>query len=71
MQQRSEWSHECDRHSVLHRHLQEQTRCVVVLQLLGVDGSSLADALTHRKLTAKGEEVQHLSLSHSSTAYSM
>ncbi|CAM9127366.1 unnamed protein product [Lampetra planeri] len=25
--------------------------------LLGVDGSSLADALTHRKLTAKGEEM--------------
>ncbi|XP_078478514.1 LOW QUALITY PROTEIN: unconventional myosin-Ic-like, partial [Lampetra planeri] len=26
-------------------------------KLLGVDGSSLADALTHRKLTAKGEEM--------------
>lgn len=32
-------------------------RCVVVFQLLGVDGSALREALTHKKLTAKGEEV--------------
>lgn len=32
-------------------------RCVVVLQLLAVDGSALGEALTHKKLTAKGEEV--------------
>lgn len=34
-----------------------ENRCVVVLQLLGVDGSVLREALTHKKLTAKGEEV--------------
>lgn len=34
-----------------------ENRCVVVLQLLGVDGSALKEALTHKKLTAKGEEV--------------
>lgn len=33
-----------------------ENRCVV-LQLLGVDGSALREALTHKKLTAKGEEV--------------
>ena len=26
-------------------------------QLMGVDGSALGEALTHKKLTAKGEEV--------------
>lgn len=34
-----------------------ENRCVVVFQLLGVDGSALGEALTHKKLTAKGEEV--------------
>lgn len=34
-----------------------ESRCAVVLQLLGVDGSALKEALTHKKLTAKGEEV--------------
>lgn len=34
-----------------------ESRCVVVLQLLGVDGSAFREALTHKKLTAKGEEV--------------
>lgn len=34
-----------------------ENRCVVVFQLLGVDGSALREALTHKKLTAKGEEV--------------
>uniref|UniRef100_A0A8C4ILH6 Myosin-Ic n=1 Tax=Dicentrarchus labrax TaxID=13489 RepID=A0A8C4ILH6_DICLA len=34
-----------------------QNRCVVVFQLLGVDGSALREALTHKKLTAKGEEM--------------
>lgn len=34
-----------------------ENRCVVVFQLLGVDGSTLGEALTHKKLTAKGEEV--------------
>lgn len=35
-----------------------EARCVVVvLQLLGVDDSGLREALTHKKLTAKGEEV--------------
>lgn len=41
------------------KNLQEgiaENRCVV-LQLLGVDGSALREALTHKKLTAKGEEV--------------
>uniref|UniRef100_A0A8D3CSZ7 Unconventional myosin-Ic-like n=1 Tax=Scophthalmus maximus TaxID=52904 RepID=A0A8D3CSZ7_SCOMX len=32
-------------------------KCVLVLQLLGVDDSALREALTHKKLTAKGEEV--------------
>ncbi|MEQ2186179.1 hypothetical protein GOODEAATRI_026085 [Goodea atripinnis] len=31
------------------------------VQLLGVDGSALKEALTHKKLTAKGEEVIVLS----------
>lgn len=34
-----------------------ENRCVVVLQLLAVDGCALGEALTHKKLTAKGEEV--------------
>lgn len=34
-----------------------KNRCVVVLQLLAVDGCALGEALTHKKLTAKGEEV--------------
>ena len=34
-----------------------ESRCAGVLQLLGVDGSALKEALTHKKLTAKGEEV--------------
>lgn len=34
-----------------------ENRCVVVLQLLAVDGCALREALTHKKLTAKGEEV--------------
>lgn len=34
-----------------------ENRCVVVSQLLGVDGSALREALTHKKFTAKGEEV--------------
>lgn len=34
-----------------------KNRCVVVFQLLAVDGSALGEALTHKKLTAKGEEV--------------
>lgn len=33
------------------------SRCVVVFQLLGVDVLALGEALTHKKLTAKGEEV--------------
>uniref|UniRef100_A0A668ASF7 Myosin Ic, paralog a n=1 Tax=Myripristis murdjan TaxID=586833 RepID=A0A668ASF7_9TELE len=37
-------------------HITTET-CVVVLQLLGVDGSALREALTHKKLIAKGEEV--------------
>lgn len=44
----------------MHKELQKgiaENRCVVVLQLLGVDGSALTEALTHKKLTAKGEEV--------------
>lgn len=36
-----------------------ENRCVVVLQLLAVDGCALGEALTHKKLTAKGEEVTH------------
>lgn len=36
---------------------------LVVLQLLGVDGSALGNALTHKKLTAKGEEVGQTILS--------
>lgn len=43
-----------------HTHSQKcntEYRFVVVLQLLGVDGSALREALTHRKLIAKGEEV--------------
>jgi len=32
--------------------------CVfVILQLLGVDGTVLKEALTHKKIIAKGEEV--------------
>lgn len=38
-------------------HMKALNRCVVVFQLLGVDGSALTEALTHKKLTAKGEEV--------------
>lgn len=34
-----------------------ENRCDVVLQLLAVDGCALGEALTHKKLTAKGEEV--------------
>lgn len=34
-----------------------RNRCVVVFQLLAVDGSALEEALTHKKLKAKGEEV--------------
>lgn len=30
---------------------------LVVFQLLAVDGSALEEALTHKKLKAKGEEV--------------
>lgn len=37
-------------------HSAESTR-VVVFQLLSVDGSELKEALTHKKLTAKGDEV--------------
>lgn len=36
-----------------------KNRCVVVFQLLAVDGSALGEALTHKKLTAKGEEVTY------------
>lgn len=36
--------------------------CVVVFQLLAVDGSALGEALTHKKLKAKGEEVIYQSL---------
>lgn len=46
--------------SNMHKHSQKgfaESRCVVVFQLLGVDGSALREALTHKKLTAKGEEV--------------
>lgn len=46
--------------SNMHKILQggaAENRCVVVFQLLGVDGSALGEALTHKKLTAKGEEV--------------
>lgn len=39
------------------RSLNENMCVVAVLQLLGVDGSALKEALTHKKLTAKGEEV--------------
>lgn len=44
----------------MHKNFQKgiaESRCVVVFQLLGVDGSALTEALTHKKLTAKGEEV--------------
>ncbi len=44
----------------MHKNSQKgkaENRCVVVFQLLGVDGSALEEALTHKKLTAKGEEV--------------
>lgn len=44
----------------MQKHLQKglaESRCVVVFQLLGVDGAALGEALTHKKLTAKGEEV--------------
>uniref|UniRef100_A0A7N8X8E9 Myosin Ic, paralog a n=1 Tax=Mastacembelus armatus TaxID=205130 RepID=A0A7N8X8E9_9TELE len=47
-------------HSNIHKWSQKgivENRCVVVFQLLGVDGSALREALTHKKLTAKGEEV--------------
>lgn len=30
---------------------------VVLFQLLGVNGAVLTEALTHKKITAKGEEV--------------
>lgn len=32
--------------------------CCVVCQLLGVEGSVLSEALTHKKIVAKGEEVK-------------
>lgn len=43
----------------MHKHLKKGNieNRHVVLQLLGVDGSALREALTHKKLTAKGEEV--------------
>lgn len=33
------------------------TNGVVLLQLLGVNGTVLTEALTHKKIIAKGEEV--------------
>ena len=41
----------------MHKNSFAESRCVVVLQLMGVDVSALKEALTHKKLTAKGEEV--------------
>lgn len=34
-----------------------QTNVVVLFQLLGVNGAVLTEALTHKKIIAKGEEV--------------
>lgn len=38
-------------------HITNETQITSLEKLLGVDGSALGEALTHKKLTAKGEEM--------------
>lgn len=39
----------------------EKTNVALFCQLLGVEGSALSEALTHKKIVAKGEEVNRSS----------
>lgn len=41
-----------------------RANAVVIFQLLGVNGAVLTEALTHKKIIAKGEEVGLDTLSH-------